>query len=81
MLVACQIHQYQELLFVSSGAIGAQFYDMPHVMILSDRAKHYQHLECLESSFCAHYTQFVLLSIMKNSIQSSHTLVLHKYIP
>ena len=68
MLVVCQIHQYQELLFASNGATGALCYDIPHVMILSDRVKHYQCLKCLESSSCAHYTQFVRLSIMNNNI-------------
>ena len=68
MLVVCWIHQYQELLFASNGATGALCYDKPHEMILSDRVKYYQCLRCLESSSCVHYTQFVLLSIVKNTI-------------
>ena len=66
MLVACQIHWYQGSLFALNGATGVPFCDMPHVKILSDRVKCYQHLECPESSFCAHSVQFVLLPVMKN---------------
>ena len=73
MPVVCWIHQYQELLFASSGVTGALFYDMPRVMILSDRVKCYQHLELLESSSCVHYAQFVLLSVVK----TQHSILLH----
>ena len=67
MLAACWIHLYQRLLFVSDGATEAQFCDMLHVMILSDIAKYYQCQDCLESFFCAHCTEFVLLSDRNNA--------------
>ena len=80
MLAACWIHLYQRLLFVSDDATEAQFCDMPHVMILSDKANYYRCQDCLEPFFCAHCIEFALLSERNNTMDNNYDIFIYNYL-